>query len=42
MLRGVSERQGLEGWVSEEVTLAADYLRTVKEYLEYENGCRKS
>lgn len=36
MLRGVSERQGLEGWVSEKITLASDYLRTVKEYLEYE------
>jgi len=36
MLRNVSERQGLEGWVSEKITLASDYLRTVKEYLEYE------
>lgn len=36
MLRDISERQGLEGWVSEKITLAADYLSTVKEYLEYE------
>jgi len=36
LLKNVSERQGLEGWVSEKITLAADYLRTVKEYLEYE------
>jgi len=36
ILKNISERQGLEGWVSEKITLAADYLRTVKEYLEYE------
>ena len=36
LLRNISEQQGLEGWVSEKITLAADYLRTVKEYLEYE------
>ena len=38
ILKGISERQGLEGWVSEKITLAADYLRTVREYLEYEEG----
>ena len=36
MLRNISEQQGLEGWVSEKITLAAEYLSTVKEYLEYE------
>jgi hypothetical protein len=36
LLKNISERQGLEGWVSEKITLAADYLRTVKEYMEYE------
>lgn len=36
MLRHVSEQQGLDGWVSEKITLANDYLRTVKEWLEYE------
>lgn len=36
LLANVSEMQGLEGWVSEKITLAADYLRTVKEYFEYE------
>ena len=35
LLKNVSEMQGLEGWVSEKLTLAADYLKTVKEYLEY-------
>lgn len=42
ILKGISERQGLEGWVSEKITLAADYLRTVKEYLEYEEGRHQS
>ena len=36
LLRNVSEQQGLEGWVSSKITLAADYLKTVREYLEYE------
>ncbi len=36
LLATVSEMQGLEGWVSEKITLAADYLKTVKEYFEYE------
>jgi hypothetical protein len=36
MLRHVSENQGLEGWVAAKITLAADYLNTVREYLEYE------
>jgi hypothetical protein len=36
MLKNVSEQQGLDGWVSEKITLANDYLRTVHEYLTYE------
>lgn len=36
MLRHVSESSGLEGWVSAKITLAADYLKTVREYMEYE------
>lgn len=36
LLKNISEQQGLEGWVSEKITLAADYLSTVKEYMEYE------
>ena len=42
MLRHMSERQGLEGWVSEKITLAADYLKTVHDYLEYENQKHES
>ena len=36
LLRNISEAQGLEGWVSSKITLANDYLRRVREYLEYE------
>lgn len=36
LLQQVNESQGLDGWVSEKITLANDYCRTVKEYLEYE------
>lgn len=35
LLRNVSEQQGLEGWVAAKITLASDYLDTVREYLEY-------
>jgi hypothetical protein len=34
MLSGVSEDQGIEGWVQAKITKAADYLATVREYLE--------
>lgn len=36
LLQTVSETKGLDGWVSEKITLAADYCQTVREYLEYE------
>jgi hypothetical protein len=36
MLKQISEQQGLDGWVSEKITLANDYLRTVHEYLMHE------
>lgn len=36
LLRNISEQQGLEGWVSSKITLANDYLNTVREHLEYE------
>ena len=34
MLEGVSEDDGIEGWVQAKITKAADYLATVREYLE--------
>ena len=36
LLRNVSEQQGLEGWVAAKITLASDYLNTVREHLEYQ------
>lgn len=36
LLKNISEQEGLDGWVSEKITLANDYLRTVTEYLRYE------
>jgi hypothetical protein len=36
MLKNISEMEGLDGWVSEKITLANDYLRTVHEYLSHE------
>jgi len=36
LLKTVSESHGLDGWVAEKITLANDYVNTVKEYLEYE------
>lgn len=35
LLTGISEAEGLEGWVSSKITLAADYLKSVKEHLAY-------
>lgn len=37
LLSGISEQQGLDGWVSAKITLAADYLKSVKEHLEYKS-----
>lgn len=34
MLDQISEMQGIDGWVASKITLAADYLNTVREYLE--------
>ena len=36
MLQKVSEREGIEGWVASKLTKASDYLKVVKDYLEYE------
>ena len=37
ILSGISEAEGIEGWVAGKITLAADYLRSVKEHLEYKS-----
>lgn len=36
MLKGVSEEQGLEGWVQSKITKSADYLSSVYHNLDYE------
>lgn len=36
MLKGVSEAEGLEGWVQSKITKAADYIGSVYHHLDYE------
>ena len=35
ILSGISEAEGIDGWVASKITLAADYLRSVKDHLAY-------
>ena len=35
-LKGISEEQGLEGWVAAKITKASDYLSSVYHYMDYE------
>jgi len=37
LLKHVSEDQGIEGWVAAKITMAADYLDTVREYMKYQS-----
>lgn len=34
MLKQITERQGLEAWIQEKITLASNYLQQVKDWLE--------
>ena len=36
MLKGVTEEQGIEGWVQSKITKAADYMGSVYHHLDYE------
>jgi|11BtaG_2_1085332.scaffolds.fasta_scaffold00405_4 hypothetical protein len=36
MLKGVSEAEGLEGWVQSKITKSADYLGSVYHHLDYD------
>jgi hypothetical protein len=36
LLRDVSELEGLEGWVQSKLTLASQYLESVRDYMKYE------
>jgi hypothetical protein len=42
LLEHISETQGIDGWVAEKITLANDYCRTVREYLEYDLMSKQS
>jgi hypothetical protein len=36
LLKDISELEGLEGWVQSKLTLASEYLESVRDYLKYE------
>ena len=36
MLKGVTEKEGLDGWVQSKITKAADYMGSVYHHLDYE------
>lgn len=36
LLKNVSEEEGLEGWMQSKITLAADYVKSTADYLEYD------
>ena len=36
MIKGVTEEQGIEGWVQSKITKAADYMGSVYHHLDYE------
>lgn len=36
LLKSVSEDEGLEGWMQSKITLAADYIKSTADYLEYD------
>lgn len=36
LLKGISEEEGIEGWMQSKITLAADYIKSTADYLEYD------
>ena len=38
MLKGISEREGLEGWVQSKITKSADMIGSVYHHMDYENS----
>ena len=38
MLKGISEREGLEGWVQSKITKSADMIGSVYHHLEYQES----
>jgi len=42
LLKNISEMQGIEGWVASKLTLASQYLESVRDYLKYEQVSQQS
>ena len=42
LLRDISEMEGLEGWVQSKLTLASEYLESVRDYMKYEAASQES
>lgn len=42
LLKDISELEGLEGWVQSKLTLASQYLESVRDYLKYEAASQKA
>ena len=42
MLKDISELEGLEGWVQSKLTLASEYLESVRDYLKYEAASQQT
>lgn len=42
LLKNISEMQGIEGWVASKLTLASQYLESVRDYLKYEEVSQQS
>lgn len=36
LLKNIDESEGLEGWIQSKITLAADYIKSASNYLEYD------
>lgn len=42
LLKDISELEGLDGWVASKLTLASEYLESVRDYLKYEAASAES
>ncbi len=42
LLKNISEMEGLEGWVQSKLTLASQYLESVRDYMKYEAVSQES
>lgn len=36
LLKDITEEEGIEGWMQSKITLAADYIKSTADYLEYD------